>query len=177
MRQAQSKGFSARKPIVEAPERREGSRSEPARSAGASTIERPSVVEGVAAEQRPDPEVTAKAQRRRFTAEYKLRVLQEADACTAPGEIGALLRREGLYSSHLSKWREDREQAALERLGRKRGPKPSRNPLAQRLAEVERENAKLQRRLKQAETIIAFQKKVSEILGIPLSSSDSDGND
>jgi transposase len=116
-------------------------------------------------------------ERRHLPAEYKLRILPEADAVTEPGELGALLRREGLYSSLLSSWRRDREAAARERMGRKRGPKPSRNPLARRVAELERQNGRLQRRLRQAETIIAFQKKVSEVLGIPLSSPDSDESD
>ncbi len=106
-----------------------------------------------------DPEVAERAARRRFTAEYKLRVLRDADGCTGPGEVGALLRREGLYSSHLTTWRRQREQGSLA------GP-PS--PLARRVAELERENARLTQRLQQAETIIAVQKKLSEALGIPL---------
>ncbi len=117
-----------------------------------------------------DPEVPEKARRRRFTAEYKLRVLQEADACGEPGEIGALLRREGLYSSHLVVWRRQREEGTLQGLmPRKRGRKPQqKNPLAKKVAELERENERLQRRLKQAEMIIDVQKKVSQILGVPL---------
>jgi transposase-like protein len=120
----------------------------------------------------PDPEVSERAARRRFTAEYKLRVLRQADACAGTGELGALLRREGLYSSHLTTWRRQREQGSLAALspkkrGRQAGP-PS--PLARRVAELERENAGLSRRLQQAETIIAVQKKLSEALGIPLTS-------
>lgn len=117
-----------------------------------------------------DSEVPEKARRRRFSAEYKLRVLQEADACTEPGEIGALLRREGLYSSHLVVWRRQRDEGTLEGLApRKRGRKAQpKNPLSKKVAELERENARLKRRLKQAETIIDVQKKVSQILGIPL---------
>ena len=120
----------------------------------------------------PDPEVPEKAARRRFTAEYKLRILREAEGCEAPGEVGALLRREGLYSSHLTTWRRQREQGALAALTpKKRGRRASPpHPLSRRVAELERENAHLQRRLKQAETIIEVQKKVSEILGIPLKS-------
>ena len=117
----------------------------------------------------PDPEVPEKAARRRFTAEYKLRVLREAEGCEAPGEVGAL-RREGLYSSHLTTWRRQREQGMLEALTpRKRGRRAP-HPLSRRVAELERETAHLQRRLKQAETIIEVPKKVSEILGIPLTS-------
>jgi transposase len=119
---------------------------------------------------RPDPEVLERAARRRFTAEYKLGVLRQADACAGTGELGALLRREGLYSSHLTTWRRQREQGSLAALSpRKRGRlavPPS--PLARRVAELERENARLTQRLQQAETIIVVQKKLSEALGIPL---------
>ena len=117
-----------------------------------------------------DPEVPEKAQRRRFTAEYKLRTLEEADACTEPGQIGELLRREGLYSSHLSKWRQQRREGTLRGLSpRKRGRKPqAKNPLAKKVTQLERENSVLQERLRQAEVIIDVQKKVSQVLGIPL---------
>ena len=109
-----------------------------------------------------------KARRRRFSATYKLEILQEADACSEPGEIGALLRREGLYSSHLSKWRQQREEGALEGLKpKKRGRKARpRNPLTRRVAELERDNERLRRKLEQAETIIEVQKKLSRILGM-----------
>lgn len=118
-----------------------------------------------------DSEVSEKARRRSFSAEYKLRVLREADACSEPGEIGALLRREGLYSSHLTLWRRQRDEGTLHGLSpRKRGRKAKpKNPLSKKVAELERENARLKSRLKQAETIIDVQKKVSQILGIPLS--------
>jgi transposase len=117
-----------------------------------------------------DSEVPEKARRRRFSGEYKLRVLREADACLEPGEIGALLRREGLYSSHLGLWRRQRDEGTLQGLApRKRGRKTkAKNPLSKTVAELERENERLKRRLKQAETIIDVQKKVSQILGIPL---------
>jgi transposase InsO family protein len=107
--------------------------------------------------------------RRRFDAGYKLAFLAEVDACP-PGGIGALLRREGLYSSHLIAWRRQREEGALAALQpKRRGPKPKRlSAEARRCAQLERENQKLRHRLKQAETIIEFQKKVHEILGIPL---------
>ena len=119
----------------------------------------------------PDTEVTEKALRRKFTASYKLRILQEADTCTAPGQMGALLRREGLYSSNLTTWRHQRERGALESLSPKhRGPKTKRlDPSAHRITELEQENIRLKQKLKQAETIIEVQKKISEILQIPLS--------
>ena len=108
----------------------------------------------------PDPEVVERAKRRRFTAEYKLRILDQADRCE-PGEIGALLRREGLYSSHLTTWRRQREAGALAALApHKRGPKAKPEGIAlARLRELERENAQLRERLAQAETIIDVQKK------------------
>lgn len=123
---------------------------------------------------RPDPEVPERAARRRFTAEYKLRVLRQADACAGTGEVGALLRREGLYSSHLTTWRRQREQGSLAALSPKKRGRPAvpPSPLARRVAELERENARLTQRLQQAETIIAVQKKLSEALGIPLTSGD-----
>jgi len=124
----------------------------------------------------PDPEVPERATRRRFSAAYKLKVLQEADACTEPGEIGALLRREGLYSSLLSTWRGQREQGALEGLqSKKRGRKPVRGDAkTQEIERLRKENERLQRRLDQAELIIDVQKKVSALLGIPLKSPEPD---
>ena len=114
----------------------------------------------------PDPEVSEKARRRSYTAEYKLAILEEADACTGPGEIGALLRREGLYSSLLSNWRRQREDGALRALRpRKRGRRAAPvNPLAQRVEELELEKQALQRELEQARAIIDVQKKLSAIL-------------
>ena len=111
----------------------------------------------------------AKARRRRFTAKYKLGILEEAERCTEPGEIGALLRREGLYSSHLSKWRQQREAGVLAALTpKKRGRKPRPvDPQARRVAELERENARLRDKLEKAETIIEVQKKLSQLLGSP----------
>ncbi len=124
----------------------------------------------------PDPEVPAKAQRRRFTAEYRLRILKQADACKKPGELGALLRREGLYSSLLTNWRRQREQGALQEMrGRHRGPKA--RPVDPRVKQLEAENRRLQRKLQRAETIITLQKKVAEILGIPLKPLDTDETD
>lgn len=124
----------------------------------------------------PDPEVAAKAKRRQFSPEYRLRVLKEADACREPGEIGALLRREGLYSSHLVHWRRQREAGALAGMrSKKRGPKGRHED--PRLKQQEREILRLRRRLKQAETIIEIQKKVAGILGIPLNAPELDEND
>lgn len=115
----------------------------------------------------PDPEVPAKARRRKYTAKYKLAILAQADACSKPGEIGALLRREGLYSSNLARWRQQREAGTLAALTpKKRGRKPGRvNPQAKRVAELERENARLREKLEKAETIIEVQKKLSQLLG------------
>ena len=124
----------------------------------------------------PDPEVPAKVQRRRFSAEYRLRILKQADACKKPGEVGALLRREGLYSSLLTNWRRQREQGALQDLrARRRGPKP--RSIDPRVKQLEAENRQLHRKLQRAETIITLQKKVAEILGIPLKPLDNDETD
>ena len=121
--------------------------------------------DGKYVDQIPDPEVLAKAQRRQYSAEYKRRILQEYEACTGLGEKGALLRREGLYSSHLTTWRRQRERGELEGLApQKRGPKA--DPQAAELARLQRENERLHKRLEQAELIIEVQKKVSQILGM-----------
>ena len=127
----------------------------------------------------PDPEVTAKAKRRRFTGRYKLRVLREADALAETGGVGEMLRREGLYSSHLSTWRRERERGELDALvPKKRGRKA--NPdtvLAQENERLVRRVARLEKRLAQAEAIIDVQKKVASLLGIPLNRQDDDGSD
>ena len=118
-------------------------------------------------------EVSERAKRRRFTAEYKARILRQAERCKSPGQVGALLRREGLYSSLLSEWRRQRDRAAKPVLeGTRRGPKP--HGADPRIRQLEREKARLERRLAQAEAIIDIQKKVSEILGIPLAKIDGD---
>ena len=105
----------------------------------------------------PDPEVPAKVQRRQFTATYRLRILREADACTKHGALGALLRREGLYSSHLVNWRRQRDQGELVAgRARRRGPTPK--PIDPRVRQLEVENRRLQRKLARAETIITLQK-------------------
>jgi len=116
----------------------------------------------------PDPEVTGKKPRRKFTTKYKLRMLKKADVCTEPGQLGAFLRQEGLYSSNLTTWRKQRDEGILiamspKKRGRKSQPK---NPLAQEVARLQKENQQLKQKLKQAELIIDAQKKISEILGI-----------
>ena len=118
----------------------------------------------------PNPQVTPKAERRRFSAEYKLRILAEADRCTERGEVGALLRREGLYGSHLEKWRRQREQGALQGLtSQKRGHKA--DGQSNEVARLRRENEGLQARLQQAEIIIDVQKKLSVLLGLNIAGS------
>ena len=121
----------------------------------------------------PDPEVPEKAKRRRFSAAYKLAILREVDACTEPGQIGALLRRERLYSSHLVDWRRQRDTGALEALARTRGPKPA-DPARVEVERLRRANERLAKRLAQAEKIIEIQGKVSELLGLPLDPASDD---
>ena len=118
----------------------------------------------------PNPEVEAKAVRRRFSAKYKRSVLEQADRCTNYGDIGALLRREGLYSSHLTNWRRQREEGALGGLApRKRGRKPDPATAERRvIAKLSKENERLRGQLKKAQTIIEVQKKLSEILEISM---------
>lgn len=117
-----------------------------------------------------ETEVSAKARRRRFSAAEKLRILKEADACTKPGEQGALLRREGLYSSHLTEWRRARERGELDALSpKKRGRKAKEaHPLEKKVAELQRSLEKVELRAKRAEALVELQKKVSELLGIQL---------
>ena len=150
-------------------ERSEGERSEPKRSgataeAGAAAMPAP----------RPDPEVVAKAKRRTFTAEYKQRILQEAESAAAtPGGVGALLRREGLYTSHLVYWRRERQAGVLEALKpRKRGRSSQRNPLAEENQKLHRQVGQLTEKLRKAELIIDVQKKVAALLGHPLPETD-----
>ena len=121
----------------------------------------------------PDPEVPEKAKRRRFSAEYKLAILREADRCTEPGQIGALLRRERLYSSHLVDWRRQRDTGALQALARKRGRKPA-DPARVEVERLRRENERLAHKLGQAERIIELQGKLSELLGISLDPASDD---
>lgn len=123
----------------------------------------------------PEVEVSAKARRRRYTAKEKKKILDEVAACTQSGEIGALLRKKGIYSSSLFRWREARERGELDALSpKKRGPVAKvPNPLAQENAELKRALAKSEARLKQAEAIVELQKKISELLGIQLPPEDT----
>jgi transposase len=126
----------------------------------------------VSAAATPETEVVAKAQRRRFTAEYKRRIVREAERCTTTGAIGALLRREGLYASYLTTWRAARDRGALEGLApKKRGPKVEPpDPREKKLAEQEREITRLTKRAERAEALVEIQKKVAALLGVPLAS-------
>ena len=121
-------------------------------------------------------EVVARAKRRRFSGEYKQRILREVDAFTKNGEQSALLRREGLFSSHLTTWKAQRERGELAGLSpKKRGPKPKgKNPLNKRVKQLEREVIRLRKRAERAEALIEVQKKVSELWGVTLPTPDSD---
>jgi transposase-like protein len=144
-------------------ERSEGERSAAAGKAGAVLRPVP----------RPDPEVVAKPRRRTFTAEYKRRILNEADAARFSGTIGALLRREGLYSSHLVTWRRERDAGILDALTpHKRGPKSKRHPLEEENQKLRRQNERLSEQLRKAEIIIDVQKKVAALLGRPIPAPD-----
>ena len=159
-----------------APERSECERSEPSRSGGATT---PSAgLPTAPGSSIPNPEVASKAVRRRFSAAYKRRILQEADE-GGPGAIARILRREGLYSSHLTTWRKQKEAGELAGLEpRKRGKKPvPRNPMASEVQRLTRENQGLQKRLKQAEVIIEVQKKLCDVLGLTVPPIEQNGND
>jgi transposase len=120
----------------------------------------------------PDPEVRAIAKRRQFSAAYKLALLAEADRLTEPGAIGALLRREALYSSHLTMWRREREAGALDALSRRRGRKAKLTAEQKRVAALEASNARLERELSQARLIIDVQKKLCTLLGLPTAAGD-----
>ncbi len=111
----------------------------------------------------PDPELAERATRRRYTAQYKLGIVREADACTAPGEVGALLRREGLYTSHLTYWRKQRDAGALDALGRTRGRKPTDRRDAQ-IAELQRRAERAEAELEKARKVIEIQGNVSALL-------------
>ena len=139
------------------PERSEGDRSS-AEGKNAAVLE-----------SHPDPEVVAQAKRRRFTAEYKQRILAAVDQAKGSSGIGALLRREGLYSSLLSTWRRERDTAALQALApQKRGPKSKRDPVAEENQQLRRETLRLTEELRKAEIVIDIQKKVATLLGRPI---------
>jgi transposase-like protein len=127
-------------------------------------------------DQRPRTEVSGKARRRRFSAKYKRSILAEADRCEKPGELGALLRREGLYSSHLATWRRQRESGELAALApKKRGPKPAVKSAAEaRIRDLERENERLRKRAERAEALVEVQKKLSELWAVTLPAPASD---
>jgi transposase len=116
----------------------------------------------------PDAEVVDQPTRRRFSPSYKLRIVEEADRCTEPGEVGRLLRREGLYSSHLTTWRKAARSGSLRALSKKRGRKPERNPLEEKVRKLERQNARLEEELRKAHLIIDVQGKVAGLLGLSL---------
>jgi transposase len=154
-------------PLAGAPERSAGERSESALCEGAAASGR-----------RPDPEVAEVASRRRFAVEYKVRIVREAEACTQSGQIGALLRREGLYASHLGKWRVAFAQGGRDALlDNKRGRPSTRHPLQDDNDRLLRENRRLRRDLDQARLINDIQKKVSQMLNIPLRSLASGDDD
>ena len=113
-----------------------------------------------------DPEVVDRPLRRRFSPSYKLRIVEKADRCTEPGEVGQLLRREGLYSSHLTTWRKAAHSGSLKALSKKRGRKPERNPLDEKVRKLERRNARLENELRKAHLIIDVQGKVAGLLGV-----------
>ena len=142
-----------------APERGEPQRSGGEPNAGADN--RPAAA--------PDPEVSARPHRRRFTPAYKARIVEEAQRCTGPGQVGALLRREGLYSSALTQWRRQYQAGALQGLqDDKRGRKPTRDARDEELQRLRRDNQRLNKKLRQAELIIEIQKKVAAMLGNPI---------
>ena len=154
-------------------ERSEGERSEPQRSGAAAKAGA-----GSRPISAPDSEVVAKAKRRTYTAEYKQRILMEAETAAAlPGGVGALLRREGLYSSLLTYWRRERSNGILEALTpQKRGPKSKRNPLEEENLKLQRQNARLTEELRKAHIIIDVQKKVAALLGRPIPETDPEEN-
>ena len=125
----------------------------------------------------PDPEVVLQAKRRQFSAQYKLRILDEADRCTERGQIGELLRREGLYSSYLSKWREQRERGQLQGLAPQKRGRPAQALAATELARLQQENERLRVQLEQAEIIIDVQKKLAKLLGLTTAESESSENE
>jgi transposase-like protein len=122
-------------------------------------------------------EVAPKARRRSFTTEYKLSILERADRCKNGGDVGRLLRQEGLYSSHLTTWRSARREGTLKALGRKRGPKAGKSAEQLELERLQRENERLRKKLAHAERILDVQKKLSEVLGVPLQGDEDETNE
>jgi transposase len=172
MEKTMSNGFLS--PPGAGPERAQHNREESEGPAPGGRLDREGIPVSAS-----DSEVLEKPVRRHFDVEYKLRILNQADACgDQPGKLGTLLRREGLYSSHLSTWRKQRQQGTLAALAPKKRGRKARppDPLVTENQRLQRENERLAARLRQAETIIDVQKKVSEILGIPLKNLDSGEN-
>ena len=163
-------------PLLPGRERSAGEHSEPKRSERpGNNGARPTPGESPGVGTRPDPEVCEKPQRRRFTQAYKERIVREAEACTAQGQIGALLRREGLYSSMLSRWRQQYAEGGRRALADdKRGRKPTREPHQAELDALRKENARLQHKLMQAETIIEVQKKLARTLELDAQSDNNE---
>jgi transposase len=146
------------------PERRESERS----ATGSKT--------GPELSAHPDPEVAAHAKRRSFTADYKQRILSEADRAKGTGGVGALLRREGLYSSLLTTWRRERTSGERQALApQKRGPKSKRDPVQEEIQRLQKDNARLTEQLRKAEIVMDVQKKVGALLGWPIPTQDPDG--
>ena len=161
MNKQQTNGVPSALGVVErsSDERSEAERSGAAPKAGRNSL--------------PDPEVRPRATRRRFTAQYKLKILAEVDAATGSGAVGALLRREALYSSMLTNWRKERDAAIEQGLSpRTRGPKPQLDPSAKEVQQLRRDNERLTERLRKAEIIIDVQKKVASLLGRTLATPD-----
>ena len=153
-----------KKLVDETPEETEGARRATGVFSGEEASGRPPVGAGA------ETEVVAKAQRRQFSAEYKRRIVREADRCTTLGAIGGLLRRQGLYSSYLTTWRAARDRGELEGLApQQRGPKvvPP-DPRDKKIAEQERELGKWRKRAERAEALVEVPKKVAALLGTPL---------
>ena len=149
--------------------RREPERSESDRSATGCKA-------GPDPDTHPDPEVVAQAKRRTFPADYKQRILAEADRAKGCGGVGALLRREGLYSSVLTTWRRERAAGVRQALApQKRGPKSKRDPVQEENQKLHKENLRLTEQLRKAEIVIDVQKKVGALLGWPIPTPDPDG--
>jgi transposase len=156
--------------VLAGAERREAERSEADRSGEPAKI---AADPAPAGPPRPNPEVVADAKRRTFTAEYKLRIIKAADAAKGSGGVGALLRREGLFSSHLTTWRKERQTSLLQALAPKtRGPKSKRDPQSEEMQKLRQENQRLTESLRRAEIVIDVQKKVGALLGWPLPPAD-----
>jgi transposase len=162
--------------LVGVPECSGGERSEPERNGGTPTSA--AAHDGCGEREAPDPEVLENPKRRRFSPEYKARLVREAESCTGWGQIGALLRREGVYWSQFARWRKQYRKGAQSALrGATRGRKRMKHPLESENERLRKQVARLEGRLRQAEAIIDIQKKASQLLGIPLKESESGGDD